>query len=203
MAISETQKYGHVTYFFNGNRQGKFDEKLEDYVEIPSDVVPFEQRPWMKCAEITDKVIEAIKSGKYDHIRLNYPNGDMVGHTGVFNAVVCSMEGMDLQLGRLKAAIDEAGGILCLTADHGNSDDMYEHAKDGSVKLDKNGEPKAKTSHSLNPVPGIIYDPEYKGEYDNTKLNDGLGISSWPATLMELMGFVPPSDYDKSMINLK
>ncbi|MCR4715065.1 MAG: 2,3-bisphosphoglycerate-independent phosphoglycerate mutase [Treponemataceae bacterium] len=204
LAISETQKYGHVTYFFNGNKQGKFDEKLEDYIEVPSDVVPFEQRPWMKCAEITDKVIEAIKSGKYDHIRLNYPNGDMVGHTGVFNAVVCSMEGMDLQLGRLKTAIEEAGGILCLTADHGNSDDMYEHAKDGSVKTDKaTGEPKAKTSHSLNPVPGIIYDPEYKGEYDNTKLNDGLGISSWPATLMMLMGYMPPADYDKSMINLK
>ena len=202
LAISETQKYGHVTYFFNGNKSGKFDEKLEDYVEVPSDTVPFEQRPWMKCAEITDKVIEAIKSGKYDHIRLNYPNGDMVGHTGVFNAVCCSMEGMDLQLGRLKAAIEEAGGILCLTADHGNSDDMYEHAKDGSVKMDKNGEPKAKTSHSLNPVPGIIYDPEYKGEYDLT-LNEGLGISSWPSTLMMLMGFVPPSDYDKSMINLK
>lgn len=203
LAISETQKYGHVTYFFNGNKQGKFDENLEDYVEVPSDVVPFEQRPWMKCAEITDKVIEAIKSGKYDHIRLNYPNGDMVGHTGVFNAVVCSMEGMDLQLGRLKQAIDEAGGILCLTADHGNSDDMYEHNKDGSVKMDKNGEPKAKTSHSLNPVPGIIYDPEYKGEYDNENLDSGLGISSWPATLMQLMGFVPPSDYDKSIINLK
>lgn len=204
LAISETQKYGHVTYFFNGNKQGKFDEKLEDYIEVPSDVVPFEQRPWMKCAEITDKVIEAIKSGKYDHIRLNYPNGDMVGHTGVFNAVVCSMEGMDLQLGRLKAAIEEAGGILCLTADHGNSDDMYEHAKDGSVKMDKtSGEPKAKTSHSLNPVPGIIYDPEYKGEYDQDKLNEGLGISSWPATLMTLMGYVPPTDYDKSMINLK
>ena len=203
LAISETQKYGHVTYFFNGNKSGKFDEKLEDYVEVPSDTVPFEQRPWMKCAEITDKVIEAIKSGKYDHIRLNYPNGDMVGHTGVFNAVCCSMEGMDLQLGRLKAAIEEAGGILCLTADHGNSDDMYEHAKDGSVKMDKNGEPKAKTSHSLNPVPGIIYDPEYKGEYDQPKLNEGLGISSSPSTIMELMGFVPPSDYDKSMINLK
>ncbi|MDD7014574.1 MAG: 2,3-bisphosphoglycerate-independent phosphoglycerate mutase [Spirochaetales bacterium] len=203
LAISETQKYGHVTYFFNGNKSGKFDEKLEDYVEVPSDTVPFEQRPWMKCAEITDKVIEATKSGKYDHIRLNYPNGDMVGHTGVFNAVGCSMEGMDLQLGRLKAAIEEAGGILCLTADHGNSDDMYEHAKDGSVKMDKNGEPKAKTSHSLNPVPGIIYDPEYKGEYDQTKLNEGLGISSWPSTLMQLMGFVPPSDYDKSLINLK
>ena len=180
LAISETQKYGHVTYFFNGNKQGKFDEKLEDYVEVPSDVVPFEQRPWMKCAEITDKVIEAIKSGKYDHIRLNYPNGDMVGHTGVFNAVVCSMEGMDLQLGRLKAAIEE-----------------------GSVKMDKNGEPKAKTSHSLNPVPGIIYDPEYKGEYDNSALNSGLGISSWAATLINLMGYEAPSDYDKSMINFK
>ena len=203
LAISETQKYGHVTYFFNGNKSGKFDEKLEDYVEVPSDTVPFEQRPWMKCAEITDKVIEAIKSGKYDHIRLNYPNGDMVGHTGVFNAVCCSMEGMDLQLGRLKAAIEEAGGILSLTADHGNSDDMYEHAKDGSVKMDKNGEPKAKTSHSLNPVPGIIYDPEYKGEYDQSKLNEGLGISSWPATLIQLMGYKEPSDYDKSLINLK
>ena len=86
LAISETQKYGHVTYFFNGNKSGKFDEKLEDYVEIPSDTVPFEQRPWMKCAEITDKVIEAIKSGKYDHIRLNYPNGDMVGHMLEFSA---------------------------------------------------------------------------------------------------------------------
>ncbi|MBQ7367140.1 MAG: 2,3-bisphosphoglycerate-independent phosphoglycerate mutase [Spirochaetaceae bacterium] len=203
LAISETQKYGHVTYFFNGNRQGKFDERLEDYVEVPSDVVPFEQRPWMKCAEITDKVIEAIRSGKYNHIRLNYPNGDMVGHTGVFNAVVCSMEGMDLQLGRLKAAIEEAGGILCITADHGNSDDMYEHGKDGSVKKGSDGEPKAKTSHSLNPVPAIIYDPEYKGEYDRDKLNEGLGISSWPATLINLMGLVPPADYDKSIINMR
>ena len=204
MAISETQKYGHVTYFFNGNKLGKFDENLEEYIEVKSDVVPFEQRPWMKCAEITDKVVGAIKSGKYDHIRLNFPNGDMVGHTGVFNAVVCSMEGMDLQLGRIKAAIEEAGGILCITADHGNSDDMYEHdKKTGGVKMDANGEPKAKTSHSLNPVPGIIYDPEYKGEYDNSKLNEGLGISSWPATLMQLMGYVPPADYDKSMLILK
>lgn len=203
MAISETQKYGHVTYFFNGNKLGKFDEKLEDYIEIKSDVVPFEQRPWMKCAEIADAVIEAIKSGKYQHIRLNFPNGDMVGHTGVFNAVVCSMEAMDLQIGRIRQAVEETGGILCITADHGNSDDMYEHAKDGSVKQNKDGSPKAKTSHSLNPVPAIIYDPEYKGEYDQSALNSGLGISSWPATIMQLMGFVPPADYDRSLINLK
>lgn len=202
LAISETQKYGHVTYFFNGNKLGKFDENLEDYVEIKSDVVPFEQRPWMKCAEITDEVIKAIKSGKYDHIRLNFPNGDMVGHTGVFNAVVCSMEAMDLQLGRLREAIDEAGGIMCITADHGNSDDMYEHKKDGAVAQNKDGSPKAKTSHSLNPVPGIIYDPEYQGEYELT-LKDGLGISSWPATIMDLMGLVPPEDYDASMVTLK
>ena len=203
MAISETQKYGHVTYFFNGNKLGKFDEKLEDYIEIKSDVVPFEQRPWMKCAEIADAVIEAIKSGRYQHIRLNFPNGDMVGHTGVFNAVVCSMEAMDLQIGRIKQAVEETGGILCITADHGNSDDMYEHAKDGSVKQNNDGSPKAKTSHSLNPVPAIIYDPEYKGEYDQSALNSGLGISSWPATIMQLMGFVPPADYDRSLINLK
>ena len=200
-SISETQKFGHVTYFFNGNRSGKFDEKLEEYVEIPSDKVPFEQRPWMKCAEIADRVIAEIESGKWDFIKLNFPNGDMVGHTGVFEAVVCSMEGMDLQIGRLKEAIEKAGGIMVVTADHGNADDMYEHDKSGNVKKKENGEPKAKTSHSLNPVPCIIYDPEYKGEYSTT-LNEGLGISSIAATCMNLLGFVPPADYDKSVVEM-
>ncbi|MCL2176235.1 MAG: 2,3-bisphosphoglycerate-independent phosphoglycerate mutase [Treponema sp.] len=205
LAISETQKYGHVTYFFNGNRTGKFDEKLEDYVEIKSDVLPFEQRPWMKCAEITDHVLEAIGSGKYDFIRLNFPNGDMVGHTGVYQAVVCSMEAMDLQLGRLKEAVDKAGAVMVITADHGNSDDMYEHEKGtGAVSRKPDGSPITKTSHSLNPVPCIIYDPEYKGEYKNepkeSVLNEGLGISSVAATCMQLLGFVPPEDYDKSVL---
>jgi len=207
LAISETQKYGHVTYFFNGNRTGKFDEKLEDYVEIKSDVIPFEQRPWMKCAEITDQVIEAIHSGKYDFIRLNYPNGDMVGHTGVYQAVVCSMEGMDIQLGRLLKAVDETGAVMLVTADHGNSDDMFEHdKKTGAVSLKSDGTPKAKTSHSLNPVPCIVYDPEYKGEYPNDPkegcLNEKLGISSIAATCIQLLGFVPPQDYDKSVLKM-
>ncbi|MCM1320978.1 MAG: 2,3-bisphosphoglycerate-independent phosphoglycerate mutase [Bacteroides sp.] len=203
LAVSETQKYGHVTYFFNGNRLGKFDESLEDYEEIKSDVVPFEQRPWMKCAEITDRVIEAIESGRYDHIRLNFPNGDMVGHTGVFNAVVCSMEALDLQLGRLKKAVDVAGGILVLTADHGNSDDMFEHnKKTGEVSRKSDGTPKAKTSHSLNPVPAIVYDPEYKGEYA-WQLNEGLGISSIAATVINLLGYEAPADYDKSLLTFK
>ena len=134
LAISETQKFGHVTYFFNGNRAEKFSEALEDYVEVPSDRVPFEERPWMKAAEITDKVIEAIGSGKYRFIRVNYPNGDMVGHTGIFPAVKIAVETVDLCLGRLLPAIRKAGGILVVSADHGNSDDMYEHAKDGAVK---------------------------------------------------------------------
>ncbi len=200
-SISETQKFGHVTYFFNGNKSGMFDPKLEEYVEIPSDKVPFEQRPWMKCAEIADRVIAEIEGGKWDFIKLNFPNGDMVGHTGVFEAVVCSMEGMDLQIGRIREAVEKAGGVMVITADHGNADDMYEHAKDGSVKKYEDGEPKAKTSHSLNPVPCIIYDPCYNGEY-STKLEEGLGISSIAATCMTLLGFVPPADYDKSVVTL-
>ena len=207
LAISETQKFGHVTYFFNGNRTGKFDEKLEDYVEIKSDVVPFEQRPWMKCADITDRVIEAVGSGKYDFIRLNYPNGDMVGHTGIYQAVVCSMEAMDIQLGRLLKAVNEAGAVMLITADHGNSDDMFEHEKKtGAVSLKPDGSPKAKTSHSLNPVPCIVYDPEHKGEYPNTpgegSLNEGLGISSVAATCMQLLGYVPPEGYDASVLKM-
>jgi 2,3-bisphosphoglycerate-independent phosphoglycerate mutase len=207
LAISETQKYGHVTYFFNGNRTGKFNDKLETYVEIKSDVLPFEQRPWMKCAEITDAVLEAVGSGKYDFIRLNYPNGDMVGHTGVYQAVVCSMEAMDLQLGRLAKAVDKAGGVLILTADHGNSDDMFEHDKKSGAAIHKeDGTYKAKTSHSLNPVPCIVYDPECKGEYPaksgEGSLNEGLGISSLAATCIQLLGFVPPADYDKSVLKL-
>ena len=200
-SISETQKFGHVTYFFNGNRSGKFDDKLEDYVEIPSDIVPFEERPWMKCAEITDRVIKEIDTGRWDLIKLNYPNGDMVGHTGVFEAVVCSMEAMDLQIARLQKAVQKAGGVMIITADHGNADDMYEHNKDGSVKRKENGDPKPKTSHSLNPVPCIIFDPEYNGEYSKV-LNSGLGISSIAATIMNFLGFDAPSDYDKSIINL-
>lgn len=201
-SISETQKYGHVTYFFNGNKTGKFDEKLETYKEILSDVVPFEQRPAMKCAEITDEVIKAVASGEYDFIKLNFPNGDMVGHTGNYQAVVCSMEAMDLSIERIRKAVEAAGGILLLTADHGNADDMYEHDKKGAVKTNDKGKPKAKTSHSLNPVPFIVYDPAYNGEYDK-KLSEGLGISSVATTCINLLGYEAPEDYDASIISLK
>lgn len=199
-AISETQKYGHVTYFFNGNKLGKFDENLETYEEIPSDIIPFEQKPLMKCKEITDRLLEVIASGQYDFIRVNYPNGDMVGHTGVWNAVIESMEGLDVQLGRLKEAIEKAGGVMMITADHGNSDDMFEHDKAGNVKKNSDGSPKAKTAHSLNPVPCILFDPESKNEYGKD-LNEGLGISSLAATCINLLGYEAPADYDKSVLN--
>jgi 2,3-bisphosphoglycerate-independent phosphoglycerate mutase len=158
----------------------------------------------MKCAEITDKVLEAIPSGNYDFIRLNFPNGDMVGHTGVYQAVVCSMEAMDLQIGRIARAVKDSGAVLVITADHGNSDDMFEHdKKTGAVSLKEDGSPKPKTSHSLNPVPCIIYDPDYRGEYPRSgasPLNEGLGISSIAATCIRLLGYLPPADYDKAVI---
>lgn len=202
-SISETQKFGHVTYFFNGNKTGKFEDSLEEYVEVLSDIVPFEERPWMKCAEIADRVIEEVKANKWDLIKLNFPNGDMVGHTGIYEAVICSMEAMDLQIGRIKKAVEAAGGVMIITADHGNADDMFEHdKKSGDVKVKANGSPKAKTSHSLNPVPCIIVDPKYSGEYEKD-LNEGLGISSIPATIMNFLGYDAPKDYDKSVINLK
>ena len=201
LAISETQKYGHVTYFWNGNRSGKFSEELETYIEIPSDVVPFEQRPWMKCAEITDKLIECLESGEYKYLRVNFPNGDMVGHTGSLLATRCSMEALDIQLARILKALDKVGGVALITADHGNADEMYEmDKKTGLPKADKNGNYKSKTSHTLNPVPCIIYDNVTNGAY-TVKADEGkFGLSNVAATMVNLMGFEAPSMWDESII---
>jgi len=202
-AISETQKYGHVTYFWNGNRNEKFDDDHEEYIEIPSDRVPFEQRPWMKAADIADKVIELLRSGKFKHGRLNFANGDMVGHTGDIDAARIAVGCVDLALGRVLAAIDDVGGIALVTADHGNSDEMYEYDKKGKIKVDKTtGIKKVKTSHTLNPVPFIIYDPLFKNEYE---LNSGLlnpGLGNIAATVFNLLGYYPPEGYDGSLIRL-
>ena len=204
LAISETQKYGHVTYFWNGNRSGKFNEKLETYIEVPSDVVPFEQRPWMKCAEITDKLIEALRSGKYKFLRVNYPNGDMVGHTGSLAATRCSMEALDLQIGRLLPVIDELGGVAIITADHGNADEMFEmDKKTGLPKEDKNGKMKAKTSHTLNPVPCIFYDNTPTKEHYRVKTEGHFGLSDVAATVVNLLGYEKPTMWDESIIEVK
>ena len=203
LAISETQKFGHVTYFFNGNRSGKFDAALEDYIEIPSDIIPYEQRPWMKAAEITDKVVEAIAGGNYRFIRLNYANGDMVGHTGVPEAVEIAVETVDLCVARLVDAVKKANGILIVTADHGNSDDMYQrNTKSGEIAFDElTGSPKPKTAHSLNPVPIYIFDPTGSVKMRLSSHKD-LSISSIAATCLKLLGFEPPQDYTPSIIEL-
>lgn len=201
-AVSETQKYGHVTYFFNGNRSGKFNDELEIYEEVPSDMVPFEQRPWMKAAEITDRVIAEIAKGEREYIRLNFPNGDMVGHTGVALAAEIAVECVDLCIGRLIAAVRKAKGILIISADHGNSDDMYAHdKKSGAVKTDADGNPETKTSHSLNPVPVYIYDPAGTAGFRLSKEPE-LGISSLAATSIVALGYQPPEDYTPSIVEL-
>jgi len=202
-AISETQKYGHVTYFWNGNKSGKFDEESETYVEIPSDVVPFEQRPWMKCAEITDALIEALRRGEHRFYRCNFPNGDMVGHTGSYAATKVSMEALDLQLGRILKVIDELGGVAILTADHGNADEMAElDKKTGLPKRGKDGSLKAKTSHTLNPVPCIFYDPLTADAY-RVKTEGSFGLSNLAATVVNLLGYAAPDVWDESMIEIR
>ncbi|MBQ3895001.1 MAG: 2,3-bisphosphoglycerate-independent phosphoglycerate mutase [Clostridia bacterium] len=205
LAIAETQKFGHVTYFWNGNRNGKFSEELEKYIEVPSDVVPFEQRPWMKAAEVTDRLIEELRSGSYDYVRVNFANGDMVGHTGVFQAAEIAVETVDLCLGRLLPVIDELGGMAIITADHGNADEMYE-IKKGKISRNADGNPKAKTSHTLNPVPCFFYDntenaSTYKvREYRNEDGSLKFGLSDIAATVTFLMGVDTPDGWDEPVV---
>lgn len=204
LAISETQKFGHVTYFWNGNKSGKFSEELETYIEIPSDVIPFEQRPWMKCAEITDKLIECLRSGEYKYLRVNFPNGDMVGHTGNFLATQIGVEALDLQLARILAVVDEMKGVALITADHGNADEMYElDKKTGEPKKDKEGHYKSKTSHTLNKVPCFIYDNFYNEAYNVKADNGEFGLSNVAATMVNLMGYNKPEKWDESIIEIK
>jgi len=200
LAISETQKFGHVTYFFNGNNSGKF--ATETWKEIPSDICPFEQAPRMKADEITDDVVQAIESGEFKFIRLNYPNGDMVGHTGVTDAVKTAIEAVDEGVGKIMEAVKQTKGIAVFSADHGNSDDMCEvDKKTGKLKLDDEGKFLPKTAHSLNPVPAIIYDP---GDLSHARLADvdSPGIANLAATCMTLLGFQPPEDYTPSLVEV-
>jgi len=202
LAISETQKYGHVTYFWNGNRSGKFDDELETYVEIPSDIVPFEQRPWMKSAEITDRLIQELQTGRYRAIRANFANGDMVGHTGVFDATMIAVEAVDLALGRLLPVMDATGGVAIITADHGNADEMYELDKrTGEPKRGPDGSFAAKTSHTLNPVPCIFYHNQPPGSL-TVRPDREFGLSNLAATIANLLGYRAPESWDPGILEI-
>ncbi len=198
-ACAETQKYGHITYFWNGNLSAKFSEDDEVYVEIPSDRVPFDQRPWMKSAETADALIAAIDEGRFRFVRANFAAGDMVGHTGNLDAAVVAVEAVDLALARVAQAVQRARGCLVVTADHGNADEMVERDDAGRPLRTPAGAPVGRTSHTLNPVPFVVWDPAQRALALRTDLPQA-GLANVAATLIELLGFVPPSDYEPSLL---
>jgi len=201
-AISETQKFGHVTYFWNGNNSSMFDEKIEKWVEIESDRVPFDQAPEMKADAIASQTIAAMQSGKYRFLRLNFPNGDMVGHTGSLPAAVKAVEAVDRAVGRLIEAIDKLGGTVIITADHGNCEQMTAvDEKTGRPVMGAGGEYKPQTSHTLNPVPFIIHGPD-TGRYKLAGIPDP-GLGNIASTILLLLGYEKPDDYLEPLIRVK
>ncbi len=192
-ALSETQKYGHVTYFWNGNRSGYIDEKLETFVEIPSDRIEFDKAPKMKAREIADKAEELLRKGGYRFGRVNFANGDMVGHTGNMEATITAVETVDQCVARLINVVTELQGLVVVTADHGNADEMF---------TVKGGKKSTKTAHTLNPVPFIIVDPLFSDEYKMANMPHP-GLSNIAATLLNLLGYQSPREYDASLIEFK
>ncbi|NIM11218.1 MAG: 2,3-bisphosphoglycerate-independent phosphoglycerate mutase [Candidatus Aminicenantes bacterium] len=188
-ACAETHKYGHVTYFWNGNNSGYIDETLETYVEIksePSNIIV--SHPEMKADEVCDRVIKALESRKHQFIRVNFANPDMVGHEGNLEAGIRAVEIVDKSVGRLKDVITKLDGIMIVTSDHGNIEELVGDRR---------------TSHTLNPVPFFIWDPQYNNEY---VINDEVKVpqlANVAATLMNFLGFEKPEDYFESLVKFK
>lgn len=187
LAVSETVKFGHITYYFNGNSYKKAPREIQ--LEILSDTQPFNTRPWMKSAEITDAVLEVMD--KFKFIRINYPGGDMVGHFAELEPTIVAMEAIDLQLARLAKKVDELGGMMIITADHGNAEEL----------VDGHGTPR--TSHTTNPVPCILYDNTKNAKsYRRAKMNDP-GLTNIAATISTLLGLPDyPATWRKPLIVL-
>ncbi len=187
-AISETVKFGHITYYFNGNSHeiptGEDEEEVQSYLE------PFNTRPWMRTAEITDKLIAAIESGKYQFLRINYPGGDMVGHFGEMESTIVAMESIDLALKRIVETVNKLGGVTIITADHGNAEEL----------IDENG--AVKTAHTTNKVPCIIVD-DTKNAFDYDLLIGDYGLGNIASTVSMLLGIEPDKNWLPAIISEK
>jgi 2,3-bisphosphoglycerate-independent phosphoglycerate mutase len=202
-ACSETQKFGHVTYFWNGNRSGYFNSALEEYLEIPSDNIHFDLKPWMKAFEICNETVKRMSESKFDFGRINFANGDMVGHTGSYQATQIAVEVVDLMIGRLMAAATEYNYILVITADHGNADEMFDakamdFPNDWQI-LPRDKRPTPKTSHTLSPVPLIIFDPKGSQTWQLTD-HKSAGLPNVANTALTLMGLDTQNEYAPSLV---
>ena len=194
LAVAETVKFGHITYYFNGNSYEP--AKKEEFLEIKSDTRPFDERPWMKAAEITDAVLEKISETdpngkpKYQFVRINYAGGDMVGHFGELEPTIVAMEAIDLQLARLAKVVDQLGGMMIITADHGNAEEVY----DPNTK-------QPKTSHTTNPVPCWFYDnTQNKNLYQINQIEHS-GLSNVAPTIAKLFNIHDlPSSWRKPLV---
>jgi 2,3-bisphosphoglycerate-independent phosphoglycerate mutase len=200
LAISETQKFGHVTYFFNGNRGTR--PASEEWLEVPSLNTPFDKTPQMAAREITKAVVQALSEGGRDHIRLNLANGDMVGHTGKMAATIAAMEVIDECLGALATATAAANGVLIITADHGNADQMFAvDKKTGQYRLDTHNQRVIRPSHTLNPVPFVLLDSTGRWSLSaRSGPHIGGGLASVGSTHLQLCGLKPPAEYAPSLV---
>jgi 2,3-bisphosphoglycerate-independent phosphoglycerate mutase len=176
LRIAETEKYAHVTFFFNGGSEEPFEGEDRVLIQSPKDVATYDLKPEMSAPAVTDAMLERVASGVYDLIVLNFANPDMVGHTGVESAAIAAMEAVDACVERVVTAVLDAGGSLLITADHGNCEQM----------LDGNGSPH--TAHTSNPVPVVLVDPKRA----DVVLRDGI-LADLAPTLLELMGLPKPA----------
>ena len=192
--LSETQKFAHVTFFYNGGYREPLDPLQENYHFIASDKIPsFAERPAMKAPGISKKAVEFINSGEYQYGLINFANADMVGHTGDFQATVRAVEAVDAALDNIVRAIDAVNGLLVITADHGNADEMLISNQNGTLAIS--------TKHSLNPVPFLIYDPLYNGDYRLKPFGQDYNnnLSNIAATNFLLLGQAVPDDLAPSL----
>ena len=177
---AETEKYAHVTFFFNGGRDDPFDGEDRQIIPSPKDVATYDARPEMSAAGVTAEVVKRVESGAYDLIVVNFANGDMVGHTGVLDAAVRACEAVDAGVGEILDAVQKAGGAAVVTADHGNAEQMT---------LDGERDGPAHTAHTLYDVELVVVSDDHKGQ----PLRDGGRLADVAPTLLDLMGLEKPA----------